>query len=79
MKISRIGGTVSDSARSEPSDLLKLPGPEVHTGDVLDPPDEIPLRQEALRLGESLRALRRDQCSPRVYPRKTPGGSSTKS
>jgi DNA-binding CsgD family transcriptional regulator/predicted transcriptional regulator len=28
-------------------------GPEVHTGDVLDPPDEIPLRQEALRLAKA--------------------------
>jgi DNA-binding CsgD family transcriptional regulator len=27
--------------------------PTVHTGDVLDPPDEIPLRQEALRLAKA--------------------------
>jgi DNA-binding CsgD family transcriptional regulator len=29
------------------------PNPDVHTGDVLDPPDEIPLRQEALRLAKA--------------------------
>jgi predicted transcriptional regulator len=29
------------------------PNPSVHTGDVLDPPDEIPLRQEALRLAKA--------------------------
>jgi DNA-binding CsgD family transcriptional regulator len=29
------------------------PNPNVHTGEVLDPPDEIPLRQEALRLAKA--------------------------
>jgi DNA-binding CsgD family transcriptional regulator len=39
--------------RAQRSSQARDSGPEVRTGDVLDPPDEIPLRQEALRLAKA--------------------------
>jgi DNA-binding CsgD family transcriptional regulator/predicted transcriptional regulator len=41
--------------RAQRSSQAQAPGPHtnVHMGDVLDPPDEIPLRQEALRLAKA--------------------------